>query len=400
MQAAYQMFIMQFITLIVGTVNSQIALYIMLMSYIWLGNSITSELVYFVFVIFMNVSLTVSVMFPMALSQAAQLVPTVKRIGAILKKIEIQTEEPPIGRSGVKVSLDDVTVSIGEKPVLQKCNLDLGKGLTILTGPVGSGKTILLKTVLQEYEPVEGKLTVQGDVSYASQEPWLFPSSIKQNILFGQKYDEARYRNVLKICALVYDLDHLECGDSTIVEDRGSNLSRGQQARINLARAIYKDSDIYLLDDCLAGLDGHVSSSIFENCIKTFLKEKLVILVTHNDNYVKEADVRIFLKSGTVESGEKFERLDKEELHSERYETEEDLDENDQVVDESSKLIPETVTRRRVYQEDKKSGEVVARVYKKYFSSGGGFIGVMSVLLVHVLVQFVLSWKEKFLSDW
>lgn len=94
----------------------------------------------------------------------------------------------------------------------------------------------MLHAILRELPLSEGSITVGGVISYASQEPWLFAGSVRQNILFGLDYNKNRYRKVVKACALRTDFEQLPYGDKTIVGDRGVSLSGGQRARINLAR--------------------------------------------------------------------------------------------------------------------------------------------------------------------
>jgi ATP-binding cassette, subfamily C (CFTR/MRP), member 4 len=115
-------------------------------------------------------------------------------------------------------------------------------------------------------------MEIKGKVSYAAQKPWLFEGSIKKNILFFENFEKERYEKVIYICDLEKDLKLFQHGDETLVGDRGVKLSGGQKARINLARALYKEADIYLLDDILSSVDAHVGKHIFENCFKVFLK--------------------------------------------------------------------------------------------------------------------------------
>jgi ATP-binding cassette subfamily C (CFTR/MRP) protein 4 len=157
-----------------------------------------------------------------------------------------------------------------------------------------------MQILLQEYQIDRESVTITSKISYASEQPWLFPSTIKQNILFGANYDKERYLAVLQVCALLQDLQHLQGGDALIIADRGTNLSKGQQSRINLARAIYRDSEIYLLDGCLSNLDVLVAEYIFEKCIKQFLKDKLVILVTQNPKHISRLDSVITLSNQTA----------------------------------------------------------------------------------------------------
>jgi ABC-type multidrug transport system fused ATPase/permease subunit len=142
-----------------------------------------------------------------------------------------------------------------EEKTLQGLNLNIEKGkLYAVIGMVGNGKSSLLSAILGEMYVVEGQVKVNGSISYASQEAWVFGSTVRQNILFGQSYDRQRYHKVVKACALSRDFKQFPQGDQTIVGERGSSLSGGQKARINLARSLYRQSDIYLLDDPLSAV--------------------------------------------------------------------------------------------------------------------------------------------------
>lgn len=139
--------------------------------------------------------------------------------------------------------------------ILDNVNVKLEEGkLYLVVGMVGAGKTSLLSAILGEITIDKGKINIEGTLSYASQEAWVFGSTVRQNILFGQAYDRRRYQKVVKVCALNRDFLQFPEGDQTIVGDRGSSLSGGQKARINLARCLYKPADIYVLDDPLSAV--------------------------------------------------------------------------------------------------------------------------------------------------
>lgn len=134
-------------------------------------------------------------------------------------------------------------------------------------------------------------------MSYASQEPWVFAATVRQNILFGAPYDKKRYSEVVHACALEKDFKQFPDGDQTVVGDRGASLSGGQKARINLARAVYRDTDIYLFDDPLSAVDIHVSKHLYDICINQYLAGKTRILVTHQVHHLKNADHIIILNN-------------------------------------------------------------------------------------------------------
>lgn len=179
----------------------------------------------------------------------------------------------------------------------------------MIVGPVGSGKSSLLQAILSELGMEQGSINVNGNVSYASQESWLFGGSIRQNILFGETWDFNRYDRVIKACALERDFTILPKGDNTIIGAGGSGLSGGQKARINLARAVYRKAAMYLLDDPLSAMDAHVSRQIFDNCIKDYLKKSVVILATHQLQYLQQADQIIVLGQGKVQAQGTYQNL-------------------------------------------------------------------------------------------
>ncbi|CAG5017723.1 unnamed protein product [Parnassius apollo] len=183
-----------------------------------------------------------------------------------------------------------------------------GKLIAVI-GPVGAGKSSLLHVLLRELPLQSGTVHVGGTVSYASQEPWLFAGSVRQNILFGQPMDRPRYNTVVRRCALDRDFALFPHGDKTVVGERGVSLSGGQRARISLARAVYKRADIYLLDDPLSAVDAHVGRHLFESCVVGYLRNTTRILVTHQLQFLRDVDQIIILKNGTIAAAGDFETL-------------------------------------------------------------------------------------------
>ncbi|CAF4290238.1 unnamed protein product, partial [Adineta steineri] len=172
-------------------------------------------------------------------------------------------------------------------------------------GSIGAGKSTLLAAILGEINLVSGKLQVHvQSISYAPQSAWIFADTLQANILLGKPIDEERYNNVIKACCLDIDLQNFgEVGDLLIVGDKGVNLSGGQKARISLARALYADADLYLLDDPLAAVDPKVAKSIFDQCIGPYslLRGKTRILVTHQTHLLVETDQMFYLDNGHIE---------------------------------------------------------------------------------------------------
>lgn len=154
-----------------------------------------------------------------------------------------------------------------------------------------------MNVILGELPILKGSCKVIGKIAYCSQEPWIFNGSIRQMILCGKEMDSERYYRVIQASALEKDFRQLPLGDSSIIGEGGVSLSGGQKARVNLARCLYVDADIYLLDDPLSAVDAHVSDHIFKKVIKGFLREKICVLVTHQLQHLTDTDRVILLKS-------------------------------------------------------------------------------------------------------
>ncbi|XP_069836109.1 ATP-binding cassette sub-family C member 2 [Dendropsophus ebraccatus] len=191
----------------------------------------------------------------------------------------------------------------GTSPAVKNVNLDIKEGhLVAVVGGVGSGKSSLVSAMLGEMDHVKGHINIKGSLAYVPQQAWIQNATLKDNILFGAPLDEERYQRVLEACALLPDLQMLPGGDMSEIGEKGINLSGGQKQRVSLARAVYHDTDIYILDDPLSAVDAHVGKHIFEKVVgpNGLLKNKTRVLVTHGVSFLKHTNEIVVLVNGRV----------------------------------------------------------------------------------------------------
>uniref|UniRef100_A0A8C0ICA2 Canalicular multispecific organic anion transporter 2 n=1 Tax=Bubo bubo TaxID=30461 RepID=A0A8C0ICA2_BUBBB len=233
-------------------------------------------------------------MLPQVISNIAQTSVSLKRIQQFLSHDEL---DPNCVETKVIAPGKDITC------FLHSINLLVPSGaLVAIVGPVGCGKSSLVSALLGEMEKLEGEVAVKGSVAYVPQQAWIQNATLKDNILFGQASNEQKYQNVLEACALKTDLEVLPGGDQTEIGEKGINLSGGQRQRVSLARAVYSNSDIYLLDDPLSAVDSHVAKHIFDKVIGPdgVLKGKTRILVTHGISFLPQVDHIVVVVDGKI----------------------------------------------------------------------------------------------------
>ncbi|KAH8851362.1 Multidrug resistance-associated protein 4 [Schistosoma japonicum] len=194
-----------------------------------------------------------------------------------------------------------------------------GHELIGIIGSVGSGKSSLLQTILGELPFLSGKVYRSPSIAYLPQVAWIFPGTIRQNILCHLPFDSERYASVLKATNLNFDLSRFPDGDKTCVGERGSGLSGGQKARIALARVAYSRQEILLLDDPLAAVDVRVSNHLFQQCICRFLSDRLRLLVTHQHQLLPYMDRILILKEGEIEFFGTYLELQSKKLQLDDY---------------------------------------------------------------------------------
>lgn len=149
----------------------------------------------------------------------------------------------------------------GEEKTLKNINLSVKKAnLTAVVGSVGCGKSSLISALLGEMEKLLGTVNVDGKVAFVPQQAWIQNATLMDNIIFGRPFNKELYNKVLEACALTPDIAMLPGGDQTEIGEKGINLSGGQKQRVSLARAVYSNADVFLLDDPLSAVDAHVST--------------------------------------------------------------------------------------------------------------------------------------------
>ncbi|CAH1987634.1 unnamed protein product [Acanthoscelides obtectus] len=417
--------------------STRLSIFVSILYYVLSGNTdITAEKVFVITSFYNILRQTMTVFFPQGISQVAEAKVSIRRLNQFMLYDETQLAkaikakdfhekqnakpEDKNGKAGEQsyggdttkepcVVLTNATAKWSDGSMdntLTDLNLKVTSGqLLAVIGPVGSGKTSLLHVILQELPLLEGSLEVYGKISYASQEPWLFAGTVRQNILFGLPLDKARYKTVVKKCSLERDFNLLPYGDKTIVGDRGVSLSGGQRARINLARAVYKEADIYLLDDPLSAVDTHVGRELFENCISGYLKEKIVILVTHQLQYLHNLEHVLYLENGypkqgsfreLKESGLNFAKVTGEEVAEEK--TDEPIELKKQKSIES--VDSDKMETPRPVEEQKSTGSVGAYVYKSYFRAGGNCCIILIFFVLFISAQLLASGSDYFITYW
>ncbi|XP_068447107.1 ATP-binding cassette sub-family C member 4-like [Clinocottus analis] len=413
--------------------SSKIIVFVTFTVYVLLGNALTASRVFVTVSLYGTIKLTVALFFPLAVEKLSETVVSIGRIEAFLLLEEIERKKSTLlleEKMENSVEIEKLTCfwdKILDSPSLQNvCITMKSRQLVTVIGPVGAGKSSLLSAILGELPHDTGILKVKGRLTYAAQQAWVFPGSVRSNILFGRELNPQKYKRVLRACALKKDMELLPDGDLTLIGDRGATLSGGQKARVNLARAVYQDADIYLLDDPLSAVDAEVGRHIFEKCICGLLKNKSRILVTHQLQYLKAADQIVVLKEGHImaqgtyteleSSGVDIESLQMTEDEQRQCARPADLDKvsvlsqrtNHSHGSDSTLLPPESdrtdqlpvETVRSMAEETRAEGNVSSRIYLKYFSAGCSFLALIVIVLLSVIAEVSYIMQDWWLVYW
>ncbi|KAH9105370.1 hypothetical protein AeMF1_018781 [Aphanomyces euteiches] len=400
---------------VVNTVALSIAptlsLALCLVVYIALGNNLTPSLA-FTTLAYMNVARFPCIVFATAILFASEALASCRRIGDFLLADEIDDTKRIEAGDAAVIEIQDGNFSWHVGPnncqendsaatplTLNNINLSIKpKSLTIIVGAVGSGKSSLISAILGEIHQVSGSRRVAGRISYVCQEAWIQHASVKDNILFADEYDQARYDRVISACQLKPDLAILPEGDATEIGERGINLSGGQKARVSIARAMYRENaDFYLFDDPLSALDVHVAGAVFQNCIQNLLADKTVILVLNSHyHFLPKADRVLVMEDGTIVGDGSFDVIKAKFPHFNSFD--DDVAEEDHTVvvpPETTEAINKDGTL--VQKEDRAVGQVSSNIYVTYFKSTG-WNGL--VVIIMIAVAFSISQATVVMTDW
>ncbi|XP_069171929.1 multidrug resistance-associated protein 1 isoform X6 [Procambarus clarkii] len=283
-------------------------------------NALTAEKI-FVTIALLNILRVPLGLTPIIIAYTVQASVSLKRLNKFLNADELDPNNVSRdSKENSSVTIKDGTFAWGHgeedgNPILKNINITVAEGsLVAVVGSVGAGKSSLCSAILGEMEKQSGRVNIKGSIAYVAQQAWIQNSTLEYNILFNNEKDMDRYNSCIRTCALAPDLEMLPGGDQTEIGEKGINLSGGQKQRVSLARAVYADTDIYLLDDPLSAVDSHVGKHIFEQVIgpEGVLKRKTRILVTHGVTYLPQVDKIVVLKNGVVtEQGTYLELLEK-----------------------------------------------------------------------------------------
>ncbi len=238
---------------------------------------------------------------PMVITSIIEATVAVDRLTSFFTADELQPDA--VSRRDAATNLGDESVRVRGatftwdrnegKNCLEDIDFTARKGdLSCIVGRVGAGKTSFLEAVLGDLWKINGEVVVCGATAYVAQRSWIMNASVKENIVFGHRWDPTFYERALQSCALVDDMKSLHDGDQTEVGERGISLSGGQKARLTLARAVYARADIYLLDDVLSAVDQHVGRHLIDNVLgpRGLLAGKTRILATNSIPVLLGAD--------------------------------------------------------------------------------------------------------------
>ncbi|KAJ3683780.1 hypothetical protein LUZ60_014007 [Juncus effusus] len=304
------------------------------------------------------------------------------------------------------------TIDSCEQNIALNCiDMQFRKGILIaIIGEVGSGKSSLINSILGEMRIIQGNIISHGSVAYVPQVPWILTGSVRDNILLGEAFNATRYEEILHACTLDIDVSKMIRGDMSPIGEKGFNLSGGQKARLALARAVYHDSDVYLLDDILSAVDSQVALRILNHTILgPLMHHKTRVLCTHNLQAISSADMIVVMEKGHVKwAGNASDFLSSPHSSICKLNESNDFSSNsvrNEIIHENTAENENelcTITQEseeNLETEVRKEGRVEFGVYKIYAFFAGWPI-VIIIIISAILMQASRNGNDLWLSYW
>lgn len=338
-------------------------------------------------------------------------------------KQENQTDKTSTKKQPPEVDVSSTKTTENLVTAMSDVSVDFRKGeLTCIIGTVGCGKSALIQAVVGELPVLSG--TVQrsyNTLAYVSQDPWIMDGTVLENILMGLNWNEEWYNRVVDACGLRLDFSQFLNSDQTIVGDRGVQCSGGQRARIGLARALYRDSDVLVVDDPLSAVDAKVGRQLFNEALLDLAvnRGKCVVLATHQHQYIYDYKC-VLIVGGKIETMGSYQdciAAAGEKLTSHSSDSAVDMLSEDSCTDKASpptndavsdegKTADTALTSGKVVvdsKEDKAAGVVRFDTYIHYARAMGGvWVAVLMLLLfcitqtsVLVTITTMARWAER-----
>ncbi|KAJ5095932.1 ABC transporter integral membrane type 1 [Penicillium alfredii] len=299
---------------------------------------------------------------------------------------------------------------------LQDMTIEVGRNeLLAVIGTVGCGKSSLLSALAGDMRVIDGSVRLSTSRSFCPQYAWIQNTTVRNNILFGKDYDETWYDQVVDACALTPDLEILPNGDQTEIGERGITVSGGQKQRLNIARAIYFNAELVLMDDPLSAVDAHVGRHIMDKAICGLLKDRCRILATHQLHVLSRCDRIVVMQEGRIHAVDTFENLMRENqlfkrlMSTSRQEdsnekpkdTEETVQEKTEEKPASPKMAaPAKPAAALMQQEEKATASVGWSVWKAYIRASGSYLNAIMLIILVCLANVANIWTSLWLSYW
>ncbi|OLN82088.1 Oligomycin resistance ATP-dependent permease YOR1-like protein 1 [Colletotrichum chlorophyti] len=291
---------------------------------------------------------------------------------------------------------------------LQDLNFEIKRDeLVAVIGTVGSGKTSLLASLAGDMRKTSGEVVLGASRAFCPQYAWIQNATVRDNILFGKEMDPEWYDEVINACALRPDLAMLPNGDLTEIGERGITISGGQKQRLNIARAIYFDSDIVLMDDPLSAVDAHVGRHIFDNAILGLLKGKCRVLATHQLWVLNRCDRVIWMEGGKIQAVDTFDNLMRDHSGFQQLlETTAQEEKKDDTAPTNLTAVPEVSEKKKkkgaalMQQEERAVSSVPWAVYGDYIRASGSMLNAPFLIFLLLLSQGANIMTSLWLSYW